>query len=165
MNNAAATAARALTVFNSGSPGSYPIDPVMVARSLGINVYSAKLDNNVSGMIVKADPEGDVSILLNSEHASVRQRFTCAHELGHYFAIQQQADGATRTYIHKRDSLSACGVDGGEIYANQFAAELLMPETMVRALRELGTDVYDLASKFVVSLDAMVNRLKNLSLA
>jgi Zn-dependent peptidase ImmA (M78 family) len=165
MTTASAIADRAVAVFHGGSAATYPIDPVQLARSVGINVYSVKLANTLSGIIVKATPDGDVSIFLNSEHAPVRQRFTCAHELGHYFAIQELPDAATRTYIHRRDSLSACGTDGDEIFANQFGAQLLMPAESVRDARLLGMDSYELAARFHVSIDAMKYRLRNLGLA
>lgn len=165
MAAASVIASRALDVFYGGSAPLYPIDPVQIARSMGINVYSAKLANTLSGMIVKATPEGDVSIFLNSEHSPVRQRFTCAHELGHFFAIQELPDASTRAYIHRRDSLSACGTDGDEIFANQFGAQILMPSESVRDAHGLGMDVYALAARFHVSIDAMKFRLKNLGIA
>lgn len=164
MANPAQLAQRVLAAHPDGG-NALPVDPVQLARSLGINVYSAKLENNLSGMIAKLDVDGDVNIFLNSEHAPVRQRFTCAHELGHYFSNQQFPDAETRTYIHRRDSLSACGTHGEEIFANQFAAELLMPADRVQELHGIGFDAMLMASRFHVSYDAMVNRLKNLRLA
>ncbi|PPH50207.1 ImmA/IrrE family metallo-endopeptidase [Rathayibacter sp. AY1E2] len=155
-------ARRALEEFDGGAH-SLPVDPVSIARSLGINVFTAALDNTLSGFIAKLADGGDTNIFLNSEHAAVRQRFTCAHELGHYFAIQK-AQEPKATYFHRRDSLSACGTNSEEIYANQFAAELLMPEARVRELHRLGLDAYGLAKKFHVSFDAVNHRLKNLRL-
>ena len=157
---------RALEVFNDGQGSSkLPVDPVSIARSLGINVFQAKLENTLSGMIAKLSPDGDTNIFLNTEHAPVRQRFTCAHELGHYFAIRNDPNRAAATFIHRRDSLSACGANSEEIYANQFAAELLMPRQEVSKATSLGMDVYARALRFNVSLDAMSLRLRNLNLA
>jgi len=61
-----------------------PVDPVAIARSLGINVYAAELENSLSGMIVRTHYAGGVDMFLNNQHAPVRQRFTAAHEIGHY---------------------------------------------------------------------------------
>lgn len=158
-------AQRALSVYHGGDSYGIPIDPVQIARSLGINVFASKLDNSLSGMIAKLGADGDVNIFVNSEHAAVRQRFTTAHELGHYFAKQELPDADVATYIHRRDSLSACGTNSEEIFANQFAAELLMPAAEVRRLKSVGFDLMALASRFNVSLDAMTLRLKNLSIA
>lgn len=142
----------------------WPIDPVIVARQLGINVFSADLPADVSGYIVKRTESSAPDIFLNTEHSPVRQRFTCAHELGHYFAILNMGDRAPATYVFRRDALASCGTDGSEIYANQFAANLLMPEKVVRELAGSGLDVIEIARELHVSVDAMTLRLRNLGL-
>ncbi|KAA0096937.1 ImmA/IrrE family metallo-endopeptidase [Mycolicibacterium sp. P1-18] len=141
-----------------------PIDPVVVARQLGINVYSSALPADVSGYIVKRAASSAPDIFLNSEHSPVRQRFTCAHELGHYFAILNKGANAPDTYVFKRDALASCGIDNSEIYANQFAANLLMPESVVRDLVSQGLDVIEVARELHVSVDAMSHRMRNLGL-
>lgn len=141
-----------------------PIDPVVVARQLGINVFSSQLPADVSGYIVKREANSAPDIFLNSEHSPVRQRFTCAHELGHYFAMLNKGERAPTTYVFKRDALASCGIDNSEIYANQFAANLLMPESVVRGLYRDGYDVIEMARELHVSVDAMKHRLDNLGL-
>ncbi|AAN12593.1 metallo-protease [Mycobacterium phage Che9c] len=141
-----------------------PVDPVVVARQLGINVYSTALPADVSGYIVKRSPNSAPDIFLNSEHSPVRQRFTCAHELGHYFAILGKGENAPDTYVFKRDGLASCGIDGSEIYANQFAANLLMPERVMRELVRDGFDVIEIARELHVSVDAATLRMRNLGL-
>lgn len=164
---AAHDARRALESFRQADPTApdLPIDPVRIARSLGINVYSAKLAPTLSGLVTRLDPNGGTDIYVNSEHAPVRQRFTAAHELGHYFAVENEPGGESQVFVHRRDALSACGTDHEEIFANQFAAELLMPELDVRRLEGVGLEPIDLARRFNVSLDAMNIRLKSLGLA
>lgn len=158
-------AERALNVFHAGGLYSYPIDPVTIARSLGINVYTGDYENNVSGMIARMEHHGDINMFINRRDAAVRQRFTTAHELGHYFAILQDPTYDEGPFIHKRDELSACGTDVDEIFANQFAAALLMPAREVKELHAIGMDEFDLASRFHVSHSSMAHRLKNLALA
>ena len=70
-----------------------------------------------------------------------------------------------------RDGQSATGVDGQEIEANAFAAELLMPESILRDLvGRQPIDVFDdaavrrLASRFEVSPQALTIRLSRLGL-
>lgn len=160
-----AAAASALEPFSA--PGGIiftPIDPVVVARQLGINVYSSALPADVSGYIVKRNATSAPDIFLNSEHSPVRQRFTCAHELGHYFAMLDRGENAPDTYVFKRDGLASCGIDSSEIYANQFAANLLMPEKVVRDLVREGFDVIEIARELHVSVDAMTHRMRNLGL-
>ncbi|KJQ53711.1 ImmA/IrrE family metallo-endopeptidase [Microbacterium sp. SA39] len=154
-----------LRAYFGGAPTRYPIDPVAVARSLGVNVYQSPLPNSTSGMIARTHVDGGTDILVNTEHAPKRQRFTVAHELGHYTAIVNDPARAEAPFVHKRDSLSSCGTNSEEIFANQFAAELLMPEDEVTRARRVGASALSLASQFDVSLDAMNFRLANLRLA
>src|SRR5262249_13052228 len=99
-----------------------------------------------------------------------RQRFTCAHELGHYVKRSAAGDDAWE-YVEHRNLLASQGTNSEEIYANQFAASLLMPEEAVRKLHDelkaqRGTPPPPaaLAFEFGVSADAMQYRLVNLGL-
>jgi Zn-dependent peptidase ImmA (M78 family) len=56
--------------------------------------------------------------------------------------------------------LSTRGTNPEEIYANQFAAALLMPAALVQDLSD-AHDRYDLARIFEVSQQAMDHRLTN----
>lgn len=91
-----------------------------------------------------------------------------AHELGHL--ILHRFDDV---HISKqRDGISELGTDREEIEANRFAAELLMPESMIRkSVTNLGgIDPFDqdldiiekLADQFEVSPQAMNIRLSTL---
>jgi Zn-dependent peptidase ImmA (M78 family) len=55
-------------------------------------------------------------------------------------------------------------MDPEEIYANEFAACLLMPEEEVKRMDKEGLDAFDMAIAFGVSRDAMQFRIKNLNL-
>src|SRR3954469_4734973 len=62
-----------------------PVDPFAIARKLGIQVFiDYGLPGEVSGMLRKRSGYQDPEILLNANDSRNRQRFTCAHELGHY---------------------------------------------------------------------------------
>lgn len=166
MSAAEAAAQSVLESYAAGQPLTAPIDPVKIARSLGINVWSAKLDNNVSGELVKLAPDtnADLDMYLNADHAPVRQRFTCAHELGHYYRVLLSHPNLDLTFLFRRDDLSSCGTDRDEIYANQFAAALLMPEELVTVIHRALPDPVELAAQFNVSPQAMSNRLATLNL-
>jgi Zn-dependent peptidase ImmA (M78 family) len=166
MSAAELAALSVLESFAGGRPLQPPVDPVVIARGLGINVWSTQLANNVSGELVKLadDPNADVNMYLNSEHAPVRQRFTCAHELGHYYRVLRAHPGLGLKFLFRRDDLSSCGTDLDEVFANQFAAALLMPEDVVRAAYSATPDAVELAAQFDVSVQAMGNRLVNLGL-
>ena len=141
-----------------------PVDPFAIARKLGIKVFvDFGLPAEVSGMLRKRSGYEDPEIILNANDSRNRQRFTCAHELGHYNQrIKEGADGSWE-YVDKRDPLSSQGMKPEEIYANKFAAGLLMPREEVKA-RAGDPNVASLALDFGVSADAMRFRLENLRL-
>ncbi len=138
---------------------SLPVDPIYIAQQLGIKVYRSDLGSGVAGLLVKrafVDPE----IHLNVQDSVNRQRFTCAHELGHYIK-RATTDDVSWESVDRRDALASRGTDPEEIYANNFAANLLMPTGMVRKLyRHFPPEA--MAVEFAVSVEAMKNRLATL---
>ena len=105
-------------------------------------------------------PLGDGhAIELRGQANERRLRFTIAHEIGHFVLHKGRAlserGGSTSQYTARL-----------EREADQFAAELLMPEHLVRqAVLELGADPHRLADRFDVSAQAMGIRLRRLGLA
>lgn len=149
-----------------------PVDVEAIAEELGIRVEYQPFsedDEEISGCIMKAG--GEFIIGVNATHHSNRQRFTIAHELGHYVMHRSTLDK-----VHlDRNYRSAQGDDSKEIEANAFAAELLMPEDLVREytgeLADTPLDAEDdhaviqkLAEQFEVSTQAMTIRLVILGL-
>jgi Zn-dependent peptidase ImmA (M78 family) len=138
-----------------------PVDPVRIAQKLGVDVLVANMKPGVSGAIEKRVGEDPV-IYLNRNDSPNRQRFTCAHELGHYYLRTLQGDVAY-SWVDRRDPAAASGQDPDEVYANRFGAALIMPKDAVQRLAP-GSDVVRLALYLQVSEDAMRFRLKNLGL-
>jgi Zn-dependent peptidase ImmA (M78 family) len=140
-----------------------PIDPVAIAKQLGVAAFAAQLDPNVSGLLNKR-PGHDPVIILNRDDSENRQRFSCAHELGHLIRRTDRGEvGEEFEYIDLRGPLAAEGLNEEERYANAFAAALLMPADLVRKLKK-DHSATELTYLFQVSADAMENRLKNLKL-
>jgi Zn-dependent peptidase ImmA (M78 family) len=137
----------------------FPVDPARIARALGINVFETYLAEDVAGTLVK-EAEKDPLILLNQADHPNRKRFTAAHEIGHFV---KRADAAYE-YVDRRDTLSSIGHVPDEIYANAFAANLLMPEDEVRRLDREGLGDAEMARRFGVSRDVMSFRRQNLGL-
>jgi Zn-dependent peptidase ImmA (M78 family) len=144
------------------------LDPILT--HLGLSAQSRALAD-ASGVLVVQDGRGVIGY--NEDHAPARQRFTIAHEIGHY-RLHVPA-GQNKLFIDqsvfRRDGKSAAGMDPQEIEANRFAAALLMPETLVRLEIERNEldlddddDVAMLARRFGVSAAAMTFRLDNLGL-
>lgn len=153
-------ARRVLDTFWCGR--GFPVDPAKIANEMGLDVFITELPANVSGALIKEQGQ-DPAIFLNGDDNKVRQRFTCGHELGHYIA--RQADNSeTYDYVDLRGETASNGTHADEIFANQFAAELLMPADEVKRLHELKHPSYIMAHYFGVSDDAVKYRLKNLRL-
>jgi Zn-dependent peptidase ImmA (M78 family) len=145
-----------------------PIDPVYIARQLGVHVYDMPLVEGVDGML-KFYRAGSFPAILVAEGAQPnRRRFSIAHELGHfvmYLRRDPAQDDVPETDVFYRNQDSRTAKKPEEVFANQFGAALLMPRRFVRALVEDGKNDLVLARYFEVSLEAMTNRLKNLGLS
>jgi Zn-dependent peptidase ImmA (M78 family)/DNA-binding XRE family transcriptional regulator len=138
-----------------------PIPVEKLARRCGINVKDAPFGNEISGVLLELD-SGPV-IGFNAEHPSTRQRFTIAHELGHFLLSHHD-----HFHIDLSD-LAGHGEPPGydwrdERAANEFAAELLMPASLVTQAYGEDPDLPRLAAKFKVSKEALGFRLVNLRL-
>lgn len=138
----------------------FPVDPFSIADTLNIKVHVVALPEDTAGFIRKAE-DGKVAAYLNKWDGKERQRFTLAHELGHF--IEREGEGAL-SFVETRNDLSSAGVDEHEIYANRFAAELLMPATIVRRWWAEGQSPDEMRAKLGVSRPAFANRLKSLGL-
>jgi Zn-dependent peptidase ImmA (M78 family) len=136
---------------------------------LTAQVRFSPLDDELSGMIYIKD--GVPIIGVNSLHHPHRQRFTIAHELGHLQLHRDMIE--SEVHVDKdfpvllRDQNSASGTEKVEIQANDFAAELLMPEALIQqALAGKRFDIDDdapieeLAKKFRVSKQALEYRIR-----
>jgi Zn-dependent peptidase ImmA (M78 family) len=148
-----------------------PIPVEKIAKARGVQVRFSPFDKELSGTVYIKD--GVPIIGVNSLHHPNRQRFTIAHELGHFELHRPTI--TTNVHVDKdfpalmRDPKSATGTERLEIQANQFAAELLMPSKLIK--QELAGKQFDiederpieeLAKKFRVSKQALEYRIRNL---
>lgn len=128
-------------------------DLTRIAQIQGINVqYVPYIDGDASGWFREND--GNPIIEISSNKAETHQRFTFAHELGHYF--MNHGDRARDTYQQFRLR------EPEEISANRFAAELLMPKAKVERFLDEGLSQSEMANRFGVSHESMGYRLNNL---
>ena len=141
---------------------SNAINVESIAKELGITiVYEPFASDNISGVFLRKNK--DLFLGVNKTHHPLRQRFTIAHEIGHYILhasdeLHYDTDNIETLHFRKADITSF-----DEIEANQFAAELLMPEGILNRCIEGGIKaISDLADRFSVSEDAMRYRLINL---
>ena len=152
-----------------------PVKLKPLTQKLGIDLAFESLDEELSGVLIKEDRK--VFIAVNSKHSTTRQRFTIAHEIGHFMLAHPGEMFVDKTLrqravVVRRDGRSSEGTDKDEVEANRFAAELLMPRDFVeeevrKRLARKPTPskealVSDLAKHFEVSPQAMEYRLVNL---
>lgn len=98
-------------------------------------------------------------------------RFTIAHEIGHFLLSTDESPHIDRGFdLRLRDPVAGRGVNPEEIEADLFAAQLLMPEPLLR--QDLGEprehdwfddrNIRELARRYEVSSQALMIRLGDL---
>ena len=148
-----------------------PVNVEFLAKKRGILINYEPFNEDLSGVLVKEKEKTVIGV--NSSHSKTRQRFTIAHELGH-FELGHHGELFVDKTVMKRDGRSSQAIDFQEIEANSFAAEVLMPSDLVmktvKKLLEGNTHysaeglISDLADEFEVSAQAMEYRLTNLGI-
>jgi hypothetical protein len=145
-----------------GDDAGKKLDSILPAIGLELQTRNA---HSYEGCLlrVKGVPRGYV-VLSNSIKESGRRRFTLAHELGHYLLPDQQdlSSPCTKSKIESWDD----ALSKPETDANRFAAEILMPRTVVQPfLREIPRfeHIEQIARTCETSLTASAYRLAELS--
>lgn len=136
-----------------------PVDPIAIARAMGLSVFTAQLGDDTWGMIVGSGNSAD--IFLDKDQSRARMRFSCAHELGH-FVDHASALEPDKGYVDRRSDGNKGTAD--EIYANEFAASLLVPDQLLRARVAGKASNIELSSEFDVSLASVEYRRRLLGL-
>ncbi len=137
------------------------VDIEGIVKSLNIKLLPSDLSENISGVFFRS--KGDLYLGYNKHQHVHRQRFTIAHEIGHYRLhasenLHYDKDEVDSVYFRSNDVSNS-----EEIEANQFAAEILIPEALVDKCIAYGITAIDkLATRFNVSESAMRYRLINL---
>ncbi|MBL0269441.1 MAG: ImmA/IrrE family metallo-endopeptidase [Chitinophagaceae bacterium] len=165
---------KAQELLDSLKINELPIPINEVAERAGTSVTAFDLGDDISGVLHIKNNKANIGY--NPSESKVRQRFTVAHELGHY--ILHKHDEKDKIYVDNENyfyplkfrttnmKLSEQDYEE-EQEANAFAAALLIPVRLVQ--REVknynGFDLSDnsmiveLAKKFDVSMQAMSYRI------
>lgn len=141
---------------------SAPVKLTAMASELGIPVFLSSLAPAISGLIEpdEESPSG-FRIRLNRHESKERQRFTLAHEIAHFLLHRSLIGGGVVDDTMYRSALSS----RREVEANKLAADLCMPQKLIRLERSnrmhLSDDdlVNEMAALFRVSKSAMRIRL------
>lgn len=109
-----------------------PVNVEAIIRCWGIELdKNADLPEGVAGEIRKKE-DGGYKISVNKKDHYYRQRFTMAHELGHFmYHAQKMGDVGTSDSVRYRSLDNSNIGDQEEIEANKFGASILMPEDLV----------------------------------
>ena len=145
-----------------------PVDVIKIANTNDIKVYEGDLDKKISGAIRYKKEENKYEILVNKNDSKTRQRFTIAHELGHYFLHQDylkseeiHVDIMYRAVENKDEDKEE---KEREKQVDYFAGALLMNRTLLEKLYKENNSIQYLADIFKVSVSAMTVRLDILGL-
>lgn len=139
-----------------------PVRVGALAEALGLGVVRSTLQPGISGQIEPSrDFRSGFVIKVNRHEVKYRQRFTIAHEIGHYVLHKDRiGDGIRDTKLYRSKLSNAM-----EAEANRFAAGILMPIEKIREIlsnldmKRDRDSARVLADKFEVSSDAMEIRL------
>ena len=156
------TAEKLLRYINVQGLGCIPLDVEAIAKKFGISVEPVSLKNDMSGILSKNEEKNSWVIQVNKDHHQNRQRYTIAHELGH-FCLHRHLKTIFEDKIFFRGGESSNKV---EWQANEFASAILMPEQTFREKVRSGMKTVDkLAKEFQVSTLALRIRAKTLGMS
>lgn len=145
-------ATNALQSVNCSEP---PVALEQIVEKVGLKIVPFDFHQGISAVL---KPELSV-IGVNKNHHPVRQRFSIAHELGHFLlghnvGHEQEIvdDEFTKPFPQEKE-------------ANAFASALLMPsEWLKKSVTKTGLDLEELAKQYNVSKQALTIRLLALGL-
>ena len=132
---------------------------------VGLRVFSIKLPSRVAGIFCYTDELGGC-IAVNARHPEERQRWSLAHEYGHFLTSRFRSEvSLLGTYGRTR---------AAERFADAFARCLLMPASGLRRRfnqvsrasdgKITAAEICQLARFYFVSVEAMMLRLEELRL-
>lgn len=112
---------------------SSPVDLAGIAEDLGVNLWEENLAADIWGKIFRDQENGGrsgFSIVVAKSDPFVRKRFTAAHEIAHFLLHRNQIGNGVVDKVLYRSNLS----DTTERDANQLAAEILMPVSLLQEM-------------------------------
>ena len=146
-----------------------PFLPKEYSRFVNIREIQKTNLDDTSGLLLKLH-DGYV-IKVNQDHYTVRQNFSCAHEIGHILFRALKLENYVRSIEYRTFNPSKTmeiRAIARETLCDAAAAELLMPEVVFRKyLSTFGlsiTSVEYLAHTFQVSIQAAIRRIPEVSI-
>lgn len=128
--------AKAAWLFRQLGNIQLPIAIDEIARAVGITDIQDLHSSGFEGALITDDVKSEGIILVNRNSPQERRRFTIGHEIGHFLNFwDKPPKGGFQ--CSKQDMLSTGGAGNAhakmEAEANEFSAEMLMPEELFRS--------------------------------
>lgn len=147
---------------------STPVDIGAAAAALGIAVIPANLAPNET-INLELDEDGTWRAYLNRRMLETQTRFAIAHVVAHFVLHRDLVEPLIAgKRIHREDLVFRSGLDDDiERQANRYAASLLLPAALVRAVAWIGTRdtmALRLAQTFGVNLPVARLRMDDLAI-
>jgi Zn-dependent peptidase ImmA (M78 family) len=113
-----------------------PVNPVAIAKAMDVTVQRDPKLGSACGCFDFRD--GAPTIRINPDNSALLQRFTVAHQLGHYALLHGRRYINTfefgKQFVDTKKEFSASEIGFYEKQANIFALELLMPGVAINLL-------------------------------
>ena len=155
MDNRRLSAVKILQEFRIDSPED--IDVNAIAQFFGATVMAKPLHGSAARILGVGDK---ALITVNSQSVAARQRFSAAHELGHWMLDRGKLLGFTCT---EKQIVTGWYGENPERRANRFAADLLMPTYLfgpaAKGKEITFATVRELCESFKTSITATAIRL------
>jgi len=137
--------------FFRENAGEVPVDaPALLAEYFDVIVETAPLANRVSGTLINREHR---IVLLSPEIPDEKKNFICAYFIGALLLEPEIEE------IHYTDGVSYTGLEKA---ARKFAAELLMPEEIIKDMVDEGLDAEMIKLRVKCSEEAVRIRLGEL---
>ena len=150
--------ARQMLEAEAGLPLQVPVDVERIVRQRGGSV-EVRFEGYRDPESLHVAEDGSFTVFVPSNTSMVRDRFTIAHELGHFVLHHDHEANSPASF-------QRYGRSRRETEANAFAGALLMPADLFKdAWRRLDGNLWAVAREFQVSQSAADVRCQVLGLA
>jgi len=141
-----------------------------LAEKLPDSAQRRWVNASLSGLLLVGPKMKEIWVsAVEAERSQGRERFTIAHELGHFLLHLGASDSSANFFACREKDIHSTSSSrrqrGKEAEANRFAAELLMPEQLVKKLaHQWKASIPKMSNLFNVSAEAMGIRLTQFGL-
>lgn len=141
---------------------SAPVNIKIIVQGIGLKYVELDDPEYIDGVVMKI--KETLVFILNKAKPLNRQRFTIAHELGHYFLKHDIRDFYDPESVRGEEFQDECienKKSPKEIEADIFASELLVPYELLKQYKNDIKNIKLLSKTFLVSKDVMSIAVNN----